>query len=176
MTREDFATIIGELAIAYDIELRAGRAALYYADLQKYSRSIVDQAARELRQTSVRFPTIAAWLERCKAIATQRAARAATSQREAADCSAPATWETTANLMLLYAACAGVKVGGTATRERALEFVRDELRRGLREEFNGPMDVPRARRLDERKRIVRMLVQEFAGQGESEASTRERKS
>jgi hypothetical protein len=165
--REKFAAVIEELVVLYDIELRVGRGQLYWDGLQSFSLAVVQEAARDLRATCKRFPTLAEWHEQCRAVAARRA-RAQAPSRETAEPGEPATWNTTASSILVFAALAGVEVRDNAIRARAREIIHDELRAGLREEFNSPRDVPSARRTAERRRIVQLLVRELlAGEASS---------
>lgn len=161
LDREAFADAFEEQCIAHDCEARPGRPAIYERGLREFSFSVVQEAGRDLQRTCKRFPTLAEWVERCKAIVVQRARSAPA--RESAEPAGPVTWSATANVMLAFAAIAGVKVSDAVKRARALELVNDELRAGLREEFTQPSDVPRARLVDERRRIVGLLVRELAG-------------
>jgi hypothetical protein len=161
--REAFAALLEDFEALFNRTLRPGVGVQYFDALKTFPLATVNAAARELKLKVTRFPSIAEWLTASKAIAAERARTAAPSG-DRCEPEAPATWSTTANLVLTFAALAGVKVGDKATRERALEIVNDELRAGVREEFTRPTDVPRARLVDERRRIVALLVRELAGE------------
>jgi hypothetical protein len=165
--REDLSALLEDFEQLFARTRRPGVAAQYFEALKTFPLATVAEAARDLKLKVTRFPTIAEWFTECKAAAGRRA-RATPPPSVQPD--APATWGTTANLVLTFAALVGVRVGHEATRARALELVHDELRAGLREEFNSPAEVPRARLVDERRRIVGVLVRELAATGAERAS------
>jgi len=164
--RPKFADLIDEILTIYDVELRPGRAELYWRDLKAFSFAVVAEAAAELRRTSPRFPALSAWIEACK-LAAARRARVAAPTHIADARAAPATWHATANIVVLRAAIRGLRVADPALRARALEIALAELV-VLREDHNTPNDVAPSRLRAEQDRIADVLVHEFAGESVTE--------
>lgn len=154
--RGKYGGLLEQQCIAHDIDLRPGRAELYWQALQRFSFDVVAEASGRLLSTCKRFPTIAEWVAECQACVSRRARVNQQSTGEPA--AEPATWTTAAYRVLIFAGFAGLRVGDERTRDRALSVIHDELVT-LREEYTRPGDCPRERWTSERKRIVSVVLE-----------------
>lgn len=156
--RAEFSALLEDFEALFSRTRRAGVTAQYFDALKTFPMAIVAEAAGALKLKVTRFPSIAEWFAECKVVAGRRAR---STPPASAQLDPPATWGTTANIVVLRAAIRGLRVADPALRARALEIALAELI-VLREDHNAPNDVAPARLRAEQDRIVGLLIHQLA--------------